>query len=213
MATYGPIGMVYKGEWAANATYALLNVVTQGGSAYVYRAPAPSAGNPLPVWPETVTAYWGLIAQGGLDAYAIAVQGGFAGSRDDWLDSLMEPAVTAAATANAAAERADMATSAAGEVTTAATGAAQAADAAALKLSGVDLSVKMLPPSAAPTAAVAQSERQTTFSLGIPKSNVAMATFEVDANAHLIMTTPEGLDNVGFAINRDNGHLEVTING
>ena len=204
--SYGRIGFVVRGQYSPNIQYERLDVVSYAGNAYVAKVAVTAEA------PDTGTN-WMLLVRGGMNAYEIALENGFKGSASEWLVSLAEPSVIAAEVATAAAERAAVAASDADVATAAANAAAQSAGAAALKLSGVDLSVKMLPPSAAPTAAVAQSERQTTFSLGIPKSNVAMATFEVDANAHLIMTTLEGLDNVGFAINRDNGHLEVTING
>ena len=115
------------------------------------------------------------------------------------------------AAANTAANNANTATSSANQATSNANTAANNANTAANRLSSVGMTVEMLAPSASPTAQVTQTATKTTFALGIPKSNVAMATFEVDVpTMALMMTTPEGFAGIGFALN-NNGELEVTI--
>jgi hypothetical protein len=78
------------------------------------------------------------------------------------------------------------------------------------KLAEIELEVEMLAPSAEATADVEQTENSTTFKLGIPRSNLSYATFEVDENMELLMHCPDGYDGVLFALN-DNGELEVEI--
>ncbi len=109
---------------------------------------------------------------------------------------------TAAGKANTAATNADLAT---GKANT----AANKANTAANRLSNVALDVTSLPPSAEPTASVTQTATKTTFSLGIPTSNLAYATFEVDGSMELLMHSPEGFSDIGFQLN--NGMLEVFV--
>ena len=118
-------------------------------------------------------------------------------------DSKAAAANTAAGTANAAASNAESKASAANT-------AAGNANAAANRLSGVELDVTMLPPSAEPTADVTQTDTKTTFVLGIPASNLAYATFEVDTDTmELLMHSPDGFSDISFGLN--NGELEVSI--
>lgn len=131
---------------------------------------------------------------------------------DDAIGSANTAAANAenkAALADAAAQSADTAADNADNKATAAEAAAAAANAAANRLSAVELDVTMLPPSAEPAASVEQTETKTTFSLGIPTSNLAYATFEVDATMELLMHSPDGFDDISFAL-RD-GELEVSI--
>ena len=132
-------------------------------------------------------------------------------------DSKASAANTAAQTANTAADRVDTAI---GNANTAANNANAAAgnanskaadaEAAALRLSAVELNVSMLPPSENPTASATQTDRKTIFSLGIPTSNLAYATFEVGDDMELMMHSPEGFDDIQFNLN-ENGELEVEI--
>lgn len=118
-------------------------------------------------------------------------------------------AKTAADRANTSAENADTATDKANAAAEDANQAAGKANKAANRLSGVDIDVTMLPPSAEPTATVIQSETQTNFYLGIPKSNLTYATFEVDENMYLLMHSPDSFDDVDFQLN--DGVLEVIV--
>lgn len=124
-------------------------------------------------------------------------------------DTAAANAENKAALADAAAQSADTAADNADNKATAAEAAAAAANAAANRLSAVELDVTMLPPSAEPAASVAQTETKTTFSLGIPTSNLTYATFEVDATMELLMHSPDGFDDISFAL-RD-GELEVSV--
>lgn len=131
---------------------------------------------------------------------------------DDAIGSANTAAANAenkAALADAAAQSADTAADNADNKATAAEAAAAAANAAANRLSAVELDVTMLPPSAEPAASVEQTETKTTFSLGIPTSNLAYATFEVDATMELLMHSPDGFDDINFSLN--NGVLEVSV--
>ena len=135
----------------------------------------------------------------------------------DRVDTAIGNANTAANNANAAADRVDTAI---GNANTAANNANAAAgnanskaadaEAAALRLSAVELNVSMLPPSENPTASATQTDRKTIFSLGIPTSNLAYATFEVGDDMELMMHSPEGFDDIQFNLN-ENGELEVEI--
>lgn len=113
------------------------------------------------------------------------------------------------AAAQEATAKANTATSQANAATSAANTAAGAANAAADRLSSVGLNVTMLAPSANPTASVTQTDTKTTFSLGIPASNLAYATFEVDNQMELLMHSPDGFSDINFTLN--NGDLEVSI--
>ncbi|MEG2469307.1 MAG: hypothetical protein RSB86_18190 [Comamonas sp.] len=119
---------------------------------------------------------------------------------------------TATSSANTAASAATSVTAAANAAASAANTAAAGAQAEAKKFSAIAVEVKTLPPSAEATGSAAQTASKTTFSFGIPASNLAYATFKIDSRNHLIMTSPEGFSNIGFAINRKTGHLEVQIN-
>ena len=134
---------------------------------------------------------------------------------DDLLAQI-EAMETATASATAAAESANAAASDAIEASSTANASAQnaaekaaAANAAANRLSAVELDVTVLPPGAEPAASVEQTETKTTFSLGIPTSNLAYATFEVDATMELLMHSPDGFDDINFSLN--NGVLEVSV--
>lgn len=105
---------------------------------------------------------------------------------------------------------ANTATGSANAATTAATNAAAAANTAAEQMTNANVSVTMLAPSATPTGEITKSGSDMQIALGVPRSNLAYATFEVDDNAELIMYAPEGYGGIGFAIN-DDGYLEVII--
>ena len=114
------------------------------------------------------------------------------------------------AAANEATDNANAAAATANNMAAAANTAAGNANTAANRLSSVALDVAMLPPSAEPTAEVTQTATKTTFSLGIPASNLAYATFEVETETmQLLMHSPDGFDDIKFALN--NGVLEVRI--
>jgi len=78
------------------------------------------------------------------------------------------------------------------------------------RISEIDMTVEMLEPTAEPTAQVVQTEHKTTFELGIPKSNIAYGTFEVNNNMELLLHSPEKFPDIDFSLN-ENGMLEVTI--
>jgi hypothetical protein len=90
--TMGPIGMVFKGAYDAAVEYQLLNVVTDGGNSYMYRALTAGTGKPLPVAPAETTDYWGLIASRG-EAIEMRMHEGYVqyrreGSDDAWTNLL-----------------------------------------------------------------------------------------------------------------------------
>ena len=69
----------------------------------------------------------------------------------------------------------------------------------------------MLSPSDEPSATVSQTSTSTLFSLGIPTSNLAYATFDVDTNTGcLIMHSPDGFNDIGFELSPE-GELFVVI--
>lgn len=79
------------------------------------------------------------------------------------------------------------------------------------RISEVDMTVEMLEPTADPTAEVTQTDHKTTFALGIPKSNIAYGTFEVEQDTmELVLHSPEKFPDIDFSLN-DNGMLEVNI--
>lgn len=90
--------------------------------------------------------------------------------------------------------------------------AAQAnrARAAADQLSSLEVTVEMLEPSSAPGAIVTRTDTSTAFHLQIPKSDLAVATFEISDSMELLAHTPDGLDAIRFNLN-DEGELEVEI--
>lgn len=112
--------------------------------------------------------------------------------------------------ANVATGKANTAATNANTATGKANTAADKANTAANRLSSVALDVTMLPPSSDPTAKVTQTATQTTFELGIPTSNLAYATFEVEDNTmELLMHSPDGFGDISFQLN--NGVLEVSV--
>ena len=122
--------------------------------------------------------------------------------------SEMESATNAA---NQAAQRAGTSAASADE---AATGAREATE-KALELTDrwddVSLEYELLPPSEDPWAALEQTDHETKFKFGLPHSNLAYSTFEVDDEMQLIMHSPDGFSDIGFALTED-GYLEVVVN-
>ena len=129
--TMGPIGMVFKGAYDAAVEYQLLNVVTDGGNSYVYRALTAGTGKPLPVAPAVTTEYWAAIALKGeaveLRASGDAIQWRVAGGA--WTELVSIATMTGAAGESAVAA-ALSATAAAGSATEAGQQAADAAGSA-----------------------------------------------------------------------------------
>lgn len=91
-------------------------------------------------------------------------------------------------------------------------GAAQAnrAKEAADQLSKLEVTVEMLEPSCAPGAIVTRTDMSTAFHLQIPKSDLAVATFEISDSMELLAHTPDGIDAIRFNLT-DEGDLEVEI--
>ena len=116
----------------------------------------------------------------------------------------------ATAAANTAAEAANAAAGDAGAAARAAKDATQEARELTDRWDDVSLEYEVLPPSEDPWASLAQTEHETTFRFGLPTSNLAYSTFEVSDDMQLIMTSPEGLSDIGFRLSGD-GNLEVEI--
>lgn len=147
-----------------------------------------------------------------------------AGKADTATAAANKAAGDATTAANAANTAASAANTAAGAANTAAgkandgaarvdavVEAAQEAADTVKRLTDVTLEVEMLPPSAEPTADVTQTETQTTFHFGIPSSNLAYATFEVEAETmSLLMHAPDGFTDIKFSLN-DNAEMEVSV--
>lgn len=109
-----------------------------------------------------------------------------------------------------AVEKANTATQEATEAAQKANDAADSATELSNKFSEVEFTVESLPANSEPTASVEQTETKTSFHLGVPTSNLAYSTFHVDDEMNLIMTSPETLADVTFALN-ENAELEVQI--
>ncbi|MEG1358385.1 MAG: hypothetical protein RSE23_01850 [Clostridia bacterium] len=124
-------------------------------------------------------------------------------------------AKTAATTANQAASAAntaaDTAVTTANQAASAANTAAASAQTVAEKFSAIAVEVQTLPPSAEATGSAAQTAKKTTFSFGIPTSNLAYATFEIDDNGDLYMISPDGFNDIGFKIDDADDELYVII--
>lgn len=148
-----------------------------------------------------------VVGKGPCDA--IVDPGNVVPNLDDLLAQI-ERMEAGTAAANTATANANTAAANANSKAAAANTAAGRANTAADRLSGVDLEVTMLPPSSDPTAEVTQTATQTTFKLGIPTSNLAYATFEVETESmELLMHSPDGFDDISFSLN--NGVLEVSV--
>lgn len=79
------------------------------------------------------------------------------------------------------------------------------------KLRTINLEVKSLSALSPPSGSVKQTESSTTLSIGIPVSDFAYATFEVDPlDGCLYMNSPDSLKEVTFNLN-NNGELCVTV--
>ena len=74
----------------------------------------------------------------------------------------------------------------------------------------VSLTYEALPPSEDPWAAIEQTEHETQFRFGLPASDLAYSTFEVDDGMALLMHSPEGFSDIGFELTQD-GDLEVIV--
>ena len=80
------------------------------------------------------------------------------------------------------------------------------------RLSEVELVYETLPPSEDGYGRIEQTEKKTTFFLGVPASNFAYATFWIDLETRtLMMRTPNGFSAIGFSVK--DRQLTVTING
>lgn len=93
------LGIIDCGDYSDIREYAILNLVTDGGSSYICRK-APCLGKPLPVLPNNRTEYWVLAARKGSDVQMrvteTAVQWCVAGQ--DWADLIQLSEMTAAST-------------------------------------------------------------------------------------------------------------------
>ena len=88
--------------------------------------------------------------------------------------------------------------------------ATENANAAARRISTIDMTVEMLEPTADPTADVDMRDDGTSIALHIPKSNIAYGTFEVGDDMELVLNSPENFPDIEFALSED-GMLEVNI--
>ena len=113
--------------------------------------------------------------------------------------------------ADNAADAANTATKNADSATRDAKDATQAAREVTDRWNDVILTYDVLPPSEDPWAELTQTTHETTFKFGLPTSNLAYSTFEVDDGMNLLMHSPEGFSDIGFALTQD-GDLEVIVN-
>lgn len=88
--------------------------------------------------------------------------------------------------------------------------ATDAANAAARRIATIGITVEMLEPTADPTADVDMRDDGTSIALGIPKSNIAYGTFEVEDDMELVLNSPENFPDITFTLSED-GMLEVNI--
>lgn len=88
--------------------------------------------------------------------------------------------------------------------------ATENANAAARRISTIDMTVEMLEPTEEPTADVDMRDDGTGIALHIPKSNIAYGTFEVEDDMDLVLNSPENFPDIEFALSED-GMLEVNI--
>lgn len=79
MANLGRVGIVPKGAYSAAAEYRKLDLVTDGGSAFLYVSDTPSTGTALS------DPKWSRISEG---AFAAAVAGGYTGASADFYTDL-----------------------------------------------------------------------------------------------------------------------------
>lgn len=130
------------------------------------------------------------------------------------MEAATAAAKTATENANAATEAAKQAKTDADEATEAANQAKRDADEAREALTDqwddVSLEYELLPPSADPWAKLEQTAHETKFLFGLPHSNLAYSTFEVDDEMNLVMTAPDGFSDITFTL-QDDGciYLEV----
>ena len=117
----------------------------------------------------------------------------------------------ATAAANKGAQRAENAADDADRATRDAQDATETAREVTERWDDVSLSYEVLPPSEDPRAELEQDEHSTKFKFFLPTSNLAYSTFEVNDTMELIMTSPDGFSDIGFALTQD-GDLEVVIN-
>lgn len=97
------------------------------------------------------------------------------------------------------------------EATEQAKNAADEATLASKKLGTLNLEVESLPATESPKGSIVQTESSTTFNIGIPVSNFAYATFEVDPDdGCLYMKSPDSLTEVTFQLTSD-GELCVIV--
>jgi len=107
MVNLGRVGIVPQGAYDEATEYKKLDLVTDGGSAYLYTSDTPGTGIALtdPVWQQ-------IAAQGatGPSAYDAAVAGGYEGTEDAFnaanagIEAAKDAALDAAQTANEASE-------------------------------------------------------------------------------------------------------------
>ena len=127
------------------------------------------------------------------------------------MERATQRALSAAENADASASGADEAAGRADDATQAAKDATQDARELTDRWDDVDVKYEALPPSENPWAAVDQTAHSTTFRFGLPRSNLAYSTFEVNDGMELVMTSPDGFSDIGFELTQD-GNLEVVVN-
>lgn len=131
-------------------------------------------------------------------------------ARIDEMELATRRALSAAEKANASASGAGKAAGRADDATQAAKDATQDARELTDRWDDVDVKCEVLPPSENPWAAVDQTAHSTTFRFGLPRSNLAYSTFEVNDGMELVMTSPDGFSDIGFELTQD-GDLEVVV--
>lgn len=92
----GKISITPKGNWTADSVVEYNDIWAYGEGKFL--ALKDSVG----IVPSDDRVNWFMLSMAGKSAYQIAVEGGYVGTEEAWLDSLAEPAITAAATAVAA---------------------------------------------------------------------------------------------------------------
>ena len=79
------------------------------------------------------------------------------------------------------------------------------------KFNDLQIKVESLPATSEPTGSISQTDNSTTFNIGIPVSNFAYATFEVNPDdGCLYMKAPDSLTAVTFHLDYD-GELCVSV--
>lgn len=88
MANLGRVGIVPKGAYSAAAEYRKLDLVTDGGEAYLYVSDTPTTGTALtaPQWLKI--AEKGTNGTNGASAYDQAVTGGYTGTLSEFYADL-----------------------------------------------------------------------------------------------------------------------------